>query len=106
MPGALDDFFGVLLAIVLLGAPTCYVVLQVRRLQQLHGRWRVAATVPLVPWAVWMITLLVAPGRQEPVISGLEILFGSLISMVYLWILQHYRSHRHLEAEMMGRFRL
>ena len=102
MPGLPYDIFGVLLTSALLGVPVFYIALQVRRLRELRGRWRAAATIPLVAWAAWIATLIVAPYREEPwnALAMLEVLFGCVFGMVYLWLLGLYRRHRRVEAEM------
>jgi hypothetical protein len=106
MDGFPNDFAGVLLTTALLGVPVFYIALQVRRIRELRGRWRTAATLPVVAWAAWIAILIIAPYRAEPwsELAVLEALLGCVLGVVYLWLLALYRRHRQVAAEMAGKW--
>lgn len=78
----MDDAVG----LVLLGLPLVYAGAQALMIRRTDGGWRVAAGLPLVPWALWALWLAFDLLR-DPTSHNLfpfEILIGSSLSLLYL----------------------
>jgi hypothetical protein len=73
--------------------PIGYGALQVMALRRWHGRFRLAAAVPLLGWAAWLANLIrdlsIDPTSHN--LFPFEILIGAVAALVYLALLAVFR---------------
>ena len=82
----MDTLLGLLATPLLLAIPLAYLWLQVRTIRRWAGKWRLAACLPVLGWAIWLVGF-VHDVVRDPTSHNLfpfEILIGVGLSIIYL----------------------
>ena len=96
MLGGMETLLGLIGVSLLAALPFAYAILQLRCLERWRGRWRLAAGLPLLAWALWGSNFIrdVTADPTSHNLFPLEIALIVLGASCYLAVVALLRWHR------------